>query len=232
MIFRQLFDAESCTYSYLIADGNGGEAILIDPVIDKVPQYLQLLKELDVRLAISVDTHTHADHVTGMGLLREQVNCQTMIGEQARAECVSASLTDGQRLRIGPLTLQSIYTPGHTDDSYSFLLNDDDVGRLFTGDTLLIHGTGRTDFQNGDAGEQYDSLFKRLLTLPEQTLVYPGHDYNGLTVSTIGEEKRFNPRLQVRSKEQYIAQMNALNLPNPKLMDIAVPANRACGNAA
>jgi glyoxylase-like metal-dependent hydrolase (beta-lactamase superfamily II) len=225
MIFRQLFDHESSTYTYLLASRPGGEALVIDPVVERVPQYLQLLGELDLRLVLAVDTHIHADHVTGLGALRESTACATAMGEHSRAECVSLRLREGEDLKLDGLRLQVLYTPGHTDDSYSLLLPD----RVFTGDTLLIRGTGRTDFQNGDPGAQYDSLFGKLLRLPEETRVYPAHDYNGMTVSTVGEEKRHNPRLQVPSRETYVALMNGLKLANPRLMDVAVPANTACG---
>ncbi|MCB1737603.1 MAG: MBL fold metallo-hydrolase, partial [Gammaproteobacteria bacterium] len=175
------------------------------------------------------DTHIHADHVTALGELRESTACATAMGEQSLAECVSLKVADGEVLRADGLTLQALYTPGHTDDSYSFLLPTAHGETVFTGDTLLIRATGRTDFQNGDAGAQYDSIFGRLLRMPDETLVYPAHDYQGRTVSTIGEEKRFNPRLQVQDRDEYIAMMNALKLDNPRLMDIAVPANLACG---
>jgi len=228
MIFRQLFDHESSTYTYLLASHPGGEALLIDPVLEQADRYVRLVDELGLRLVLAVDTHIHADHVTALGALREQTACATAMGEQSRAECVSVNFREGERIRVGALDLQALYTPGHTDDSYSLLLPD----RVFTGDTLLIRGTGRTDFQNGDPAAQYDSLFGRLLRLPDETLVYPAHDYNGMTVSTIGEEKAHNPRLQVRSRQEYVDLMNSLVLSNPRLMDIAVPANRACGRRA
>jgi sulfur dioxygenase len=225
MIFRQLFDHESSTYTYLLAERRGGEALLIDPVLDRTAQYVKLIDELDLKLVLAVDTHIHADHVTALGSLREQTDCASAMGEMTRAECVSLHFREGDKLRVDGLSLDVLYTPGHTDDSYSFLLPD----RVFTGDTLLIRGTGRTDFQNGDAAAQYDSLFGKLLKLPEETLVYPAHDYNGLTVSSIGEERRSNPRLQVKDKQAYVDLMNGLVLDNPRLMDVAVPANRACG---
>jgi len=225
MIFRQLFDTTSSTYTYLLADQMGGEAIIIDPVIENVPQYVQLISELDLQLVMAVDTHIHADHVTGAGQLSQQTHCVYAMGEQTRAECISHRFTDDDTLSVGKLSLQACYTPGHTDDSYSFIMND----RVFTGDTLLIRGTGRTDFQNGDPAAQYDSLFGRLLTLPDETLVYPAHDYEGRTCSSIIEEKQFNPRLQVGSKQEYIDQMNALQLDPPAKMHIAVPANVKCG---
>src|SRR5262252_1730476 len=227
MIFRQLFDHTSSTYSYLLASRPGGEALIIDPVLEKVDRYLHLVKELDLKLVKAVDTHLHADHITGLGALRDHTHCITVMGEQTKADVVSMRLADGDKLAIEGLSLDAIYTPGHTDDSYSFVLPD----RVFTGDTLLIRGTGRTDFQNGDPRQQYESIFNRLLKLPETTLVYPAHDYKGDTVSTIGEEKAFNPRLQVKSVEEYVELMNNLNLPNPKMMDVAVPANMKVGLA-
>jgi sulfur dioxygenase len=227
MIFRQLFDQASSTYSYLLASRPGGEALIIDPVLEKVDRYLHLVHELDLKLVKAVDTHLHADHITGLGALRDHTHCITVMGEQTKADVVSMRLADGDRLTIEGLSLDAIYTPGHTDDSYSFVLLD----RVFTGDTLLIRGTGRTDFQNGDARQQYESIFNRLLKLPETTLVYPAHDYKGDTVSTIGEEKAFNPRLQVKSVEEYVDLMNNLKLANPKMMDIAVPANVKVGLA-
>jgi sulfur dioxygenase len=225
MIFRQLFDPTSSTYTYLLAERSGGEALLIDPVIENTDQYVQLLDELNVKLVMAVDTHIHADHVTALGSLREKTGCASAMGEKTGAECVNVSFREGEKLRVDNLHLDILYTPGHTDDSYSFMLPD----RVFTGDTLLIRGTGRTDFQNGDPAAQYDSLFGQLLRLPEDTFVYPAHDYNGMTVSTIGEELRYNPRLQVNGKQDYIDMMNALDLDDPRLMDIAVPANRTCG---
>jgi len=227
MIFRQLFDQVSGTYSYLLASRRGGEALIIDPVLEKVDRYLQLIKELDLNLVKAVDTHLHADHITGLGALRDRTHCITVMGEQTKADVVSMRLSDGDKLTIEGLTLDAVYTPGHTDDSYSFLMGD----RVFTGDTLLIRGTGRTDFQNGDSRQQYESLFGRLLKLPDETLVFPAHDYKGDTVSTIGEEKRYNPRLQVKSVEEYVDLMSKLNLPNPKMMDVAVPANIKVGLA-
>jgi sulfur dioxygenase len=225
MIFRQMFDQVSGTYTYLLASRPGGEALIIDPVLEKVDRYLQLVTELDLKLVKAVDTHLHADHITGLGALRDKTHCITVMGEQTKADVVSMRLGDGDKLTIEGLALDVIYTPGHTDDSYSFILPD----RVFTGDTLLIRGTGRTDFQNGDARQQYVSIFDRLLKLPDTTLVYPAHDYKGDTVSTIGEEKAFNPRLQVKSVDEYVALMNNLKLSNPKMMDVAVPANMKVG---
>lgn len=225
MIFRQLFDQVSSSYSYLLASRRGGEALIIDPILEKVDRYLQLVRELDLKLVKAVDTHLHADHITGLGALRDKTHCVTVMGEQTKADVVSMRLADGDMLTIEGLALDVIYTPGHTDDSYSFALPD----RVFTGDTLLIRGTGRTDFQNGDPRAQYESIFDRLLKLPEATLVYPAHDYKGDTVSTIGEEKACNPRLQVKSVEEYVELMSNLKLANPKMMDVAVPANMKIG---
>lgn len=225
MIFRQLFDSVSGTYSYVIASRRGAEALIIDPVLEKVDRYIQLLSELDLRLVKAVDTHIHADHITGMGALRDHTKCITVMGEHSKADVVSMRVADGERLNIEGIGLGVIYTPGHTDDSYSFTMED----RVFTGDTLLIRGTGRTDFQNGDSRAQYDSIFNRLLKLPDETKVYPAHDYKGDTVSTIGEERAFNPRLQVGSVNEYVELMANLNLPNPKMMDVAVPANMKVG---
>src|SRR6266508_577270 len=217
MIFRQLFDSVSGTYTYLLASRRGGEALIIDPVIE----------EVDLKLVKAVDTHLHADHVTGLGALRDRTHCITVMGERSNVDVVSMRLSEGDKLTIEGVALDVLYTPGHTDDSYSFLMRD----RLSTGVTLLIRGTGRTDFQNGDPRAQYDSIFNKLLRLPDETMIFPAHDYKGETVSTIGEEKAFNPRLQVTSIDQYVDLMNNLNLPNPKMMDVAVPANMRVGFA-
>ena len=225
MIFRQLFDSVSGTYSYLLASRAGGEALILDPVLEKADRYCQLLREIDLRLVKAVDTHLHADHVTGLGELRDRTQCITIMGEQSKADVVSMRVSDGDKVMIEGLSLDVMYTPGHTDDSYSYLMGD----RVFTGDTLLIRGTGRTDFQNGSSRAQYESIFNRLLKLPDETMVFPAHDYKGDTVSTIGEERRYNPRLQVRSVDEYIELMANLKLPNPKMMDVAVPANMHVG---
>lgn len=225
MIFRQLFDSVSSTYTYLLASRVGGEALLIDPVFEKTDRYIKLLEELDLKLVKVVDTHVHADHVTAMGTLRDRTNCVTVMGEQSPVDVVSMRVSDGEKVTIEGLNMTAMHTPGHTDDSYSFRMDD----RVFTGDTLLIRGTGRTDFQNGDAGQQYDSLFNGLLRLPESTLVYPAHDYKGDMVSTIGEERANNPRLQVASRDEYIDLMANLKLANPKMMDVAVPENIRMG---
>lgn len=230
MLFRQLFDAASSTYSYLLADA--GEALLIDPVKEHLDDYLRLLGELDLRLTLAIDSHTHADHITALGDLREATGCRSGFGVQSGSRCASFTFAEGDRLTVGECELVVWHTPGHTDDSYCFLLpgTDQQPGKLFTGDTLLIRSTGRTDFQNGDARAQWHSL-QRLLSLPGNTEVWPAHDYRGWTCSSIAEEVAHNPRLQVADIEAYAQLMGNLKLPNPKLMDIAVPANRACGQA-
>tara|TARA_Y100000590_G_scaffold450883_1_gene591274 strand:+ start:88 stop:780 length:693 start_codon:yes stop_codon:yes gene_type:complete len=221
MIFNQLFDIKSSTYTYIIASDKGREALIIDPVIENTEEYLNLLNELNLKLVKVIDTHIHADHVTGLNELSKRTNCTKIMGEKSKSEVVDIKVKEDDKVKIDNIELKTIYTPGHTDCSYSFLMND----RVFTGDTLLINGTGRTDFQNGNAEDQYDSLFNKLLKLPEKTLVYPAHDYNGKKFSTIESEKKNNPRLQVNSISQYVDIMNNLNLANPKMMDIAVPAN-------
>jgi len=225
MIFRQMFDQQSSTYTYLLAGEK--EALIIDPVLDRVGRYLQLLGELDLKLAKAIDTHVHADHITGLGALRDRTKCVTVMGKESKTDVVSMRVSDGDRIEIDGVRLTALYTPGHTDDSYCYRWES----AVFTGDTLLIRGTGRTDFQNGDPRAAYASIFDKLLTLPDGTLVYPAHDYKGDTVSTIGEERRFNPRLQVRSVDEYVAIMSGLKLDNPKMMDVAVPANLKIGMA-
>lgn len=228
MLFRPLFDAESSTYTYLIAADFGREAVIIDPVNTQVPLYIKLLDELDLTLSAVLETHIHADHITGAGELKKNTNCRILMGNPCRAKCVSATFDDGDELVFDGFKIKALYTPGHTDDSYCFLMGD----RVFTGDTLLIRGTGRTDFQHGNAQHQYDSIVKKLFSLPDETLVYPAHDYKGMMVSTIGEEKRHNPRLQVKSVDEYVSLMAGLNLAYPKKMDVAVPANQNCGMEA
>jgi len=225
MLFRQLFDSVSSTYTYLLASRKGGEALLIDPVLEHTDRYLKLLGELDVKLVKAVDTHCHADHITALGSLRDATRCVTVMGEKTKVDMVSMRVDDGDTIDIENISLRVLYTPGHTDDSYCYAMGD----RVFTGDTLLIRGTGRTDFQNGDPEAAYHSLFDKVLKLPDETLVYPGHDYKGDTVSTIAEERAYNPRLQVSNAAEYIDIMNNLNLPNPKMMDVAVPANLTIG---
>jgi sulfur dioxygenase len=221
MIFNQFFDKFSCTYTYLLSSGKGREALIIDPVLEKTDEYILCLKKLDLKLVKVIDTHIHADHISGMKELHKQTDCANVMGENSQSEVVNIKVKDNEKIKIENIELNSMYTPGHTDCSYSFLMKD----RIFTGDTLLINGTGRTDFQNGNPIDQYHSLFGRILKLPEKTLVYPAHDYKGNKFSTIGEEKKNNPRLRVKSPEQYVELMNSLNLGSPKMMDIAIPAN-------
>ena len=221
MIFEQLFDDKSSTYTYIVSSGKGREALIIDPVIEKTDEYIKILNRLDLKLVKVIDTHIHADHITGMNELSKRTNCVKIMGEKSKSEVVDIKIKDDEKIKIENIELRSIYTPGHTDCSYSYFMND----RVFTGDTLLINGTGRTDFQNGSSFDAYDSIFNKLLKLPEKTFVYPAHDYNGKKFSTIEKEKNNNPRLQVNSKEEYAEIMNNLNLANPKMMDIAVPAN-------
>ena len=221
MIFEQLFDTKSSTYTYIISSGKGREALIIDPVIEHTDEYIKILKNLELKLVKVIDTHIHADHVTGLNELNKRTNCTRIMGENSKSEVIDLKIKDSEKINIENIELKAIYTPGHTDCSYSYLMND----RVFTGDTLLINGTGRTDFQNGSTEDAYDSLFNKLLKLPKNTLVYPAHDYNGKKFSTIENEKNNNPRLQVSSKEEYAEIMNNLNLTDPKMMDIAVPAN-------
>jgi len=221
MIFKQFFDEVSCTYTYLLSSGRGREALIIDPVLEKTDEYISSLKKLGLKLVKVIDTHIHADHISGMKELHKQTDCANIMGENSPSEVVNIKVKDNEKIKIENIELTSMYTPGHTDCSYSFLMKD----RIFTGDTLLINGTGRTDFQNGNPIDQYHSLFDRILKLPEKTFVYPAHDYKGNKVSTIGQQKHTNPRLQVHSSNQYAELMNSLNLPNPKMMDVAVSAN-------
>ena len=225
MIFKQVFDTKSSTYTYLIASAKGREAVIIDPVIENVDEYIKLLEELDLKLVKVIDTHIHADHVTGASKLKQVTNCTTLMGEHTPAETVEIKVKDNEIIDIDNLKIKSLYTPGHTSDSYSFLLDN----FLFTGDTLLINGTGRTDFQNGSSKDAYNSLFNNLLKLPEETLVYPGHDYNGKFSSTIGNEKKFNPRLQVNNVNEYVDIMSNLNLSKPKLIESNISRNIQLG---
>ena len=221
MIFEQLFDTKSSTYTYIISSGKGREALIIDPVVESTDKYIKVLKNLDLKLVKVIDTHIHADHISGLNELSKRTKCSKIMGEQSSSEVLDIRIKDNEKIKIENIELISIYTPGHTDCSYSYLMND----RVFTGDTLLINGTGRTDFQNGSSEEAYESLFNKLLKLPENTLVYPAHDYNGKKFSTIENEKNNNPRLQVSSKEEYAEIMSNLKLADPKMMDIAIPAN-------
>ena len=225
MIFKQIFDTKSSTYTYIIASAKGREAVIIDPVLENVDEYIQLLNELDLKLVKVIDTHIHADHVTGASKLKQATNCTTLMGEHTPADMVEIKVKDNELIKIDGLKIKSLYTPGHTSDSYSFLLDN----YLFSGDTLLINGTGRTDFQNGSSKDAYNSLFNNILKLPEETLVYPGHDYNGKFSSTIGNEKKLNPRLQVKSVDEYVEIMSNLNLSKPEMMDSNVSKNIRLG---
>ena len=225
MILKQVFDNKTSTYTYLIASAKGREAVIIDPVLENVDKYIQLLNELDLKLVKVIDTHIHADHVTGATKLKQATNCTTLMGEHTPADAVEIKVKDNELIKIDGLKIKSLYTPGHTSDSYSFLLDN----YLFSGDTLLINGTGRTDFQNGSSKDAYNSLFNNILKLPEETLVYPGHDYNGKFSSTIGNEKKFNPRLQVKSVDEYVEIMSNLNLSKPEMMDSNVSKNIQLG---
>ena len=221
MIFKQLFDTKSSTYTYVISSGEGREALIIDPVIEHTDEYIKILEKLKLKLVKVIDTHIHADHITALNELNKRTSCSRLMGENSKSEVIDVKIKDNDKVTIENIEIRAMYTPGHTDCSYSYLMND----RVFTGDTLLINGTGRTDFQNGSSYDAYDSLFNKLLKLPENTLVYPAHDYNGKKFSTIEKEKNNNPRLQVKSKEEYAEIMENLKLANPKMMDIAVPAN-------
>ena len=222
MLFKQLFHKKSSTYTYIISSGKGREALIIDPVLESTKEYLNLLEQLELKLVKVIDTHIHADHISGLNELAKQTSCSKVMGEKSQSEVIDIRVKDNDKVNIENIELITMYTPGHTDCSYSFLMKD----RIFTGDTLLINGTGRTDFQNGSARDQYDSLFNKILKLPEKTFVYPAHDYNGKKFSTIKNEKDTNPRLQVKSVDEYVKIMNSLKLSNPKMMDITVPANK------
>ena len=225
MIFKQLFDTKSSTYTYLISSGNGREALIIDPVLENVSEYINILKELDLKLVKVIDTHIHADHVTGASKLKDITKCSTIMGDHTPAESVEIKVKDDEYINLDNLKIRAMYTPGHTSDSYSFLMDN----YLFSGDTLLINGTGRTDFQNGNAKDAYNSIFNKLLKLPEETLLYPAHDYKGEKVSTIGKEKKQNPRLQVKSADEYVEIMNNLNLKKPDEIDFNVSKNIKLG---
>ena len=226
MIFRQLFDNVSSTYTYLIASDKGREALVIDPVLENVESYIKLLKELDLKLVKVIDTHIHADHITAASKLKDKTNCTTIMGEHTPSNAVEIKVKNDEIIYVDDLKIRAIYTPGHTKDSYSFIMND----CLFSGDALLINGTGRTDFQGGSSKDSYNSIFNKLLTLPEETLLYPAHDYNGKNVSSIGKEKKFNPRLQVKNVNEYVDIMNNLNLSKPNSMDMNVSRNIKLGD--
>ena len=221
MIFNQLFDPKSHTYTYIISSGKGREALIIDPVIEKTHEYLKILESLELKLVKVIDTHIHADHISGLNELNKKTNCTRIMGDNSPSEVVDIKVKDGEKVKIEDIELTALHTPGHTICSFSFFMED----RVFTGDTLLINGTGRTDFQGGSAKDQYDSIFNRLLKLPDQTVIYPAHDYNGKKNSTIIEEKKNNPRLQVNSIDEYIEIMKNLKLDKPNMMDFHVSSN-------
>ena len=221
MIFKQLFDHKSSTYTYLIASSRGREALILDPVLENVEEYIKLFNELDLKLVKVIDTHIHADHITGASKLKDRTKCTTIMGENTPANSVEIKVKDEEIIKLDQLKIKALYTPGHTSDSYSFLMDN----YLFSGDTLLINGTGRTDFQNGSSKDAYNSIFNKLLKLPEETFLYPAHDYKGEKVSTIGKEKKQNPRLQVNSVDEYIDIMNNLNLRKPAKIETNISRN-------
>jgi sulfur dioxygenase len=229
MLFRQFFDSQSSTYTYVLASRAGGEAVIIDPVKEQLEHYLKVIEQLGLRLVHAIDTHTHADHITALGDLRDATHCTTIMGELSKAHCVSQHVREDEIVRVDGIELRALYTPGHTDESFSFVLNPSAPKAVFTGDVLLIRGSGRTDFQGGDPHRSWDSIVNKLFTLPDATTLYPAHDYKGWTASSIGEEKQFNPRLAGKTESEYVEIMKGLNLPNPKMMDVAIPANLACG---
>jgi len=229
MLFRQFFDSQSSTYTYVLASRAGGEAVIIDPVKEQLEHYLRVIEQLGLRLVHAIDTHTHADHITALGDLRDATHCTTIMGELSKAHCVSQHVREDEIVRVDGIELRALYTPGHTDESFSFVLNPSAPKAVFTGDVLLIRGSGRTDFQGGDPHRSWDSIVNKLFTLPDATTLYPAHDYKGWTASSIGEEKQFNPRLAGKTESEYVEIMKGLNLPNPKMMDVAIPANLACG---
>ena len=226
MIFKQVFDQKSSTYTYIIASAEGREALIIDPVLENVEDYIKILNQLNLKLVKVIDTHIHADHVTGAGKLRDKTKCVTIMGEHTPTDAVEVKVKDDEIIELDKFKIRALYTPGHTSDSFCFLMNN----YLFSGDTLLINGTGRTDFQNGSSKDAYNSIFNRLLKLPDETLLYPAHDYKGETVSTIGKEKRSNPRLQVKNVDEYIDIMNNLNLKKPEKIDFNVESNLKLGS--
>jgi len=225
VIFKQVFDQKSSTFTYLIASSKGREALIIDPVLENVEDYIKLLRELDLKLVKVIDTHIHADHVTGASKLKDKTKCITIMGNHTPADAVEIKVKDDEIIELDQLKMRALYTPGHTSDSFSFLMDN----FLFSGDTLLINGTGRTDFQNGSSKDAYNSIFNKLLKLPDETLLYPAHDYKGEKVSTIGKEKKFNPRLQVNSVDEYVEIMKSLNLKKHEQIDFNVASNLKLG---
>lgn len=227
MLFRQLFDADTCTYTYLIADTSTGAAAIFDPVLEQAERDLNLIQELKLNLLYSFETHVHADHITGASKLKQATGCQIIYPVTAQITCADGQIADNELIQLDSISIQALHTPGHTDCSTCYYINQD---RVLTGDSLFIRGCGRTDFQSGDAATLYKSIQAKLFSLPTETLVFPAHDYKGMTCSTIGEEKQLNPRLANKTEADFIAIMDQLNLPKPKRIDIAVPANKQCGN--
>ena len=226
MIFRQFFDSVSSTFTYLISSGKGREALIVDPVIEKTEEYISALDKLKLKLVKVIDTHIHADHISGIKELCKRTNCAAIMGEKSLSEVVTIRVKDNEKINIENIELTSIYTPGHTDDSYSFLMKD----RIFTGDTLLINSTGRTDFQGGSSENIFESVRNKIFTYPDTTIVYPAHNYKGFTSSTIAYEKQNNPNVGVHmSKKDFVEKENNMNRPYPKRFDVAVPANLICG---
>lgn len=224
-MFKQLFDTESSTYTYLLADDATQQAVLIDPVDRHIEHYLSLIQTLGLQLLYCLETHVHADHVTASGKLRQLLGLQTAVGQQCGATSADIQLNHGDQIVFGTQSMRVLATPGHTAGSVSYVWQD----KVFTGDALLINACGRTDFQGGDAGTLYDSITQQLFSLPDETLLYPAHDYQGRRVSCIGQEKAINPRLVGKTRDEFMTIMQQLNLPKPKLIDVAVPANRKCG---
>ncbi len=227
MLFRQLFDSTSSTYTYLVADLTTQTALLVDPVLEQVERDHQLLQELGLKLRYCLETHIHADHITGTAQLRTATGCLGVVPKGTSAACADQQVADGERLQLGNVVVEAIATPGHTNHHMAYKVNHD---RVLTGDALLIRGCGRTDFQGGDAGTLFDAVTQRLFSLSDETLVYPGHDYRGMTVSTIGEEKRWNPRFVGHNRDAFMALMEKIDLPYPRRMMEAVPANEQCGD--
>ena len=227
MQIKQFFDKESSTYTYLIISAQKNAAI-IDPVFDQIPTYSKLIHELNINLGYSIDTHIHADHRSASGQLNKDFRCTTINGSK-KVNSSMQTICHHEVIFLDEIEIKAIFTPGHTDDSFCFLVSATEPNIVFTGDTLLIRGNGRTDFQNGNPGELYDSITNELFTLDEQTIVYPGHDYNGNTSSTIFEEKNFNPRMANKTKKEFVQIMNSLDLPSPKLMDVVIPLNENSG---
>jgi glyoxylase-like metal-dependent hydrolase (beta-lactamase superfamily II) len=233
MPFRQLFETNAFAYTYLLGCEQTGQAALIDPVLETVERDLDLVKSLGLTLVCTIETHIHADHVTGAGRLRALAGSKAGFPAASGADFVDFTIAEGEPIRVGQLELRPLYTPGHTDDHHAYLLESGDGARVFTGDALLIEGCGRTDFQNGDAATLFRSIHDKIFALPEDTLVYPGHDYNHRHVSSVGQERARNPRLGAgKSVDEFIEIMAGLNLPRPKKIDVAVPANRACGDVS